>query len=121
MADSNENYECDLERWRVRDTRYFQVQHFSKAIFSRILNIGVKSIEIYPISRQNIISGENLGVNQIPIKVYKSCMEFLAALFSALIFDLICQTSSILGLTELNRFTWKLAQNKITIIEGKNL
>ena len=65
MADSNENYECDLERWRVRDTRYFQVQHFSKAIFSRILNIGVKSIEIHPFSRQNIISGENLGVNQI--------------------------------------------------------
>ena len=60
---------------QIKDTWYFQGQNFLKIIFTGILSIGVKSIEIHPFSRQNNISGENLGVNQVQSRDPSFCYK----------------------------------------------
>ena len=64
--------------------------------------------------KKNVITGENLGKNQIRILVNKSSIETLKVLSSALSLEPICQTFSNAELTELNRFPGLLAQNKLT-------
>ena len=54
--------------------------------------------------KKSVITGENLGKNQIPIN--KSSIETLKVLFSALSFEPIGQTFSDSGLTELNLDNW---------------
>ena len=56
--------------------------------------------------KKSVITGENLGKNQIPILVNKSSIETLKVLFSALSFEPIGQTFSNSGLTELNLDDW---------------
>ena len=56
--------------------------------------------------KKSVITGENLGKNQIPILVNKSSIETLNVLISALSFEPIGQTFSNSGLTELNLDNW---------------